>query len=117
MRRDTQGRRLCTARRADGEPCNAPAVRGATVCTHHGAAKGTNGRAAADRLVLSELVGPAMLTLQDLIEDVDTPPAVRLGAARDILDRTGYKPILEVKGVPTVAQFDEWIEELEAEQG
>ncbi len=90
MRRDAQGRRLCTAHRTDGEPCRAPAVKGATVCINHGAAKGTPGRDAADKLILGDLVGPALLKLRDLLNDDTAGASVQLRAAIAILDRSGH---------------------------
>jgi hypothetical protein len=91
IRHDDQGRRLCTATaKSTGKACRAPAVQGATVCHRHGAAKGTPARAAADRVLLSELVGPALLRLRDMIESPDTSDAVALGAIREVLTRTKY---------------------------
>jgi hypothetical protein len=93
-------------------------VKGATVCINHGAAKGTPGREAADRLVLTELVGPAMMTLKDLLEDPDTPPAVRATVARDILDRNGYKAPARVEWdeIPPVGVVEAWVDQLIAEE-
>ncbi len=92
MRSDDQGRRLCSATaKSTGQPCRAPAVAGATICRMHGAAKGTPGRDAADNVMMSQLVGPAMWRLKGLIDSKDTPPAVVLGAIREILDRTNYR--------------------------
>ena len=88
-RTDVQGRRLCTAHRTDGKPCRAPAVKGATVCINHGAAKGTPGRDAADRLILADLVGPALMKLRDLLNDDTVGASVQLRAAIAILDRSG----------------------------
>jgi hypothetical protein len=113
-RHDDQGRRLCTATaKSTGKACRAPAVQGATVCHRHGAAKGTPARAAADRVLLSELVGPALLRLQDLIQSPDTSDAVALGAIREILARTRYgEPI---SGAVLDAAMEAEIARLEAE--
>lgn len=91
MRTDDQGRRLCSAHaKSTGKACCAPAVTGSQVCHLHGAAKGTPAREAADRRNLTELVGPALVRLHGLVTDDVTPPAVRLAAIRETLDRTGY---------------------------
>jgi hypothetical protein len=92
MRTDSQGRRLCSSTaKSTGKPCRAPAVAGATVCRLHGAAKGTPARDKADHLVLSQLVGPALARLKQLVESADTHDAVVLGAIREILSRSGYQ--------------------------
>jgi len=90
MRKDDQGRRLCSAHTTAGKECRAPAVTGATVCRSHGAAKGTPGREAADRVTLNSLVAPALLRLVDVIEDPETPPAAAVAAIRLVLDKTNY---------------------------
>ena len=114
-RTDDQGRTLCTAHTQAGKKCRAPAVKGALVCTHHGAAQGTNGRAAADRVVLEQLVEPAMLVLKDLLENPETPAAVLHATAKTVLDYTGHKPTVRVEGVPALAQLVAWRDELEDE--
>lgn len=115
-RTDDQGRRLCTATaKSTGLPCRAPAVSAATVCRLHGAAKGTPARAAADQVLLTELIGPALTRLKGLVESRTTADGVLLAAIREILDRTGYSETLR----PTLAQIedeiDRLIEEAEAE--
>lgn len=90
MRKDAQGRRLCEAHTSKGDECRGPAVNGSKVCRFHGAAAGSPGREAADRLVLAELIGPALRTLKDLLDDPLTPPAVRLHTSTEVLDRTRY---------------------------
>ncbi|MFB3098812.1 MAG: hypothetical protein ACE1ZX_02090 [Acidimicrobiia bacterium] len=71
-------------------------------------------REKAHRVVLEELVGPALMTLRGLIEDEATPPAVRLGAARDILNRTGYlaPALIEWDVIPPIGVLDAWIDQL-----
>ncbi len=92
MRSDDQGRRLCTANaKSTGQLCRAPAVKGATVCNVHGAAKGTPARAKADNLILTELIGPALWRLKGLIDDKTTSGPVLISAIREVLDRTGYR--------------------------
>lgn len=116
-RKDSQGRRLCTAHTKAGKPCRSPALTGATVCRMHGGAA-PQVREKAARVVLEELVGPALATLRDLIESDATPAAVKLAAARDILDRTGYKPPAKVEwdGPPPLPVVEGWIDDLLAEE-
>jgi len=45
------------------------------------------------RRELSELNVHALRTLKDLLTIGDTPANVQLGAAKDVLDRNGYKPV------------------------
>ena len=117
MRTDKQGRRLCTGTTRQGNPCKAPSLTGAMVCRMHGGSS-PQVREKAHRVVLEELVGPALMTLRGLIEDEATPPAVRLGAARDILDRTGYKAPAHTEWdvIPPIGVVDAWIDQLEAEE-
>lgn len=92
--------RMCTARRTNGEPCRRIAVMGAVVCPVHGgsapqvkAAARVRIERAADRMA-KELLGIAA--------DETTPPAVRLAAIRDALDRSGLgaKTAVEVSVGP-----------------
>jgi len=117
MRTDKQGRRLCTGTTRQGNPCKAPSLTGAMVCRMHGGSS-PQVREKAHHVVLEELVGPALMTLRGLIEDEATPPAVRLGAARDILDRTGYKAPAHTEWdvIPPIGVVDAWIDQLEAEE-
>jgi uncharacterized protein (UPF0147 family) len=66
-------------------------------------------RAAAQRRILENLVTPALATLRNLVTDPNVPPNVKLGASRDILDRTGFKPPTEFTGVLTLQQIEEAI--------
>lgn len=109
---DDQNRRLCEAHRKDGQPCRAAAVHGAKVCRMHGAAAGSPGREAADRIMLGELIGPALATLKDLLDDSTTPPAVRLHTAREVLTRTGYG----AHDRPPDQQIMVWVEDMIAEE-
>ncbi len=114
-RHDDQGRRLCTATTRKGEPCRAAANNGAIVCRMHGASA-PQVKAKSARNLLEELIEPALQALEDIVQDVKQPASARVAAARDILDRTGYKPVIQVQGMPSRAQVADWIEEAEAEQ-
>ena len=115
-RHDNQGRRLCTAHTKAGKPCRSPAVDGAVVCRMHGASA-PQVAARSARVMLEELIEPALLALRDIVEDAKQPASARVAAARDILDRTGYKPVIQVQGMPSREQVAVWIEEAEAETG
>lgn len=104
----------CTATaKSTGETCGNPRVPGAQVCRIHGGAA-PQVKAAAARRVLEALVGPALIKLRELLEDEDTPAHVRFAAVKDILDRTGYKPVEQVE-VLTMDMIEREIARLEAE--
>jgi len=85
----------CTAHsKQSGAPCKQPAIAGGRVCRYHGGAAPQVKRSAQERLAL--LVDPAIDQLTKLLKVVGEP-AVRLRAARDILDRAGLKPKDEIK--------------------
>jgi hypothetical protein len=86
--RRADGRRTCTAHRTDGEPCLGLAIRGAVVCTVHGGSAPQVKRSAEQRI--RDLVDPSLNRIQKTIAD-DANPQLALAAARDILDRAGYK--------------------------
>ncbi len=114
VRHDDQGRRLCIATTRKGEPCRGAANLGATVCRMHGASA-PQVKAKTARTLLEELIEPALMALRDIVQDVKQPASARVAAARDILDRTGFKPVIQVQGVPTLAAVEAWIEEAENE--
>ena len=82
-------KRPCTAHRTDGEPCQAQAIKGMKVCRVHGGSSPQAKKATARRM-LEELVSPALSQLKLIVDNPKTPPAVKLAAVRDILDRTGH---------------------------
>jgi hypothetical protein len=96
LRRDQQGRALCHAHSGrTGELCNAPAVRGMTVCrTHGGASKQAINKA---KLRLAELVDPAIATLAREMATAETS-ADRQRAANSILDRAGWGRVTAIEG-------------------
>ena len=63
---------------------------------------------------MEELVDPALVALRDIVNDRMIPEAVRLAAAKDILDRTGYKPPTQVE-VLTISVEEAKIARREAE--
>ena len=95
--------RICSAHRTNGEPCRKTAVRGTEppLCMSHGAAAPAVRRKARVRLELAadrmakELLGIASAD--------DAPPAVKLAAIRDALDRAGLssKTAVEIEVGPT----------------
>lgn len=64
------------------------------LCRNHGGTS-PGGRTAA-RLRLDELVGPAIATIARIIADPEAPVSVRLRAAQDVLDRSGYPRRVDV---------------------
>lgn len=85
----------CAARRRDGEPCGMAPIRGATVCRKHGGAAPQVKRKAQERLL--DGVPKMLRMLQSLASDETVPPAVRLAAIRDWLDRAGIDRKIEVE--------------------
>jgi hypothetical protein len=86
--RRADGRRTCSRHRTNGEPCRALAIRGANVCYVHGGAAPQVKLAAEERI--RALVDPSLNRIAKAIDD-DENPQLALAAARDILDRAGYK--------------------------
>jgi len=93
-------RRLCSARRTNGEPCKGLAMKGQKVCRVHGG-KAPQSLAAA-KLRLAALVDPAIGVLAYAMEQKTKQLPSAIVAARDALDRTGYK-VVEVVRVETSA--------------
>lgn len=89
--------RTCSAHRSNGQPCRRAAINGGTVCATHGGRSPQVKRAARVRLEMAadrmakELLGIASAD--------DAPPAVKLAAIRDALDRAGLgaKTAVEVE--------------------
>ena len=82
----------CTSpAKTTGKQCRRGAIHGGTVCKKHGGGAPQVKKAAAERL--KALVHPAIDRINQTIEGVNIPAAVALAAAKDILDRTGHKPV------------------------
>lgn len=106
----------CRAKsKSTGGRCKNPPVPGATVCRIHGGSA-PQVKAAAARRVLEALVGPALMEYRKIIERKKTPPAVRLAAIRDLLDRTGYKAPTVIDGYLSLDVIEREIARYEAEQ-
>ncbi len=85
----------CSARKTNGEPCNASPIRGGNVCRMHGGSAPQVKAKAQERLQRGV---PAMLRmLNELASDEDVPPGVRLNAIRDWLDRAGVDRKIEIE--------------------
>ena len=85
----------CSARTRTGNPCSRSPIKGGTVCASHGGRAPQVKRKAQERL-LKEV--PAMLRrLAELASDETVPPAVRLAAIRDWLDRAGITSKIDVE--------------------
>ena len=84
------GVQRCSAQsKQSGQRCKRAVVPGARVCHYHGGAAPQVKEAADERL--RALLYPAIQTLAELI-DLKEFPTVRLGASKDILDRTMGTP-------------------------
>ena len=78
----------CTAHNRGETRCYAYAIPGGTVCRYHGGLAPQVIAKAEDRI--RALVDPSLNRIARTIAD-DQNPALALAAARDILDRAGYK--------------------------
>ena len=84
--------RRCTAHNRAGAPCGKFSMRGQTVCRNHGGASPQAQAKAAEMVELAELrlrgLAPvAVAELESLVTNA-TSEAVRLAAARDLVDRS-----------------------------
>jgi len=81
----------CTAKRSNGTPCNRRAIEGGKVCYVHGGAAPQVKKAARERI--AEMVDPALGVLYKAMKmkAKGSPAPLAVVAARDILDRAGYK--------------------------
>lgn len=96
---------LCSARRKNGTPCKRPPIAGANVCRAHGGAAPQVKRKAQERLL--EGVPKMLRMLKQLASDETVPPAVRLAAIRDWLDRAGIDRKIEID--ITSSAFDQML--------
>jgi len=92
----------CKARSKQSKKrCRRRAIKGGTVCRMHGGGAPQVEKKARERL--NDLVDPAINKLAEALEHGKLSPQA-ITAARDILDRTGYKPGVDLKvtGAPDV---------------
>ena len=90
-------RRQCTAKaKSTGKRCQRAPIKGGSVCPKHGGSAPQVKEKA--RLRLAFLVDPSIETLADFLkpESREKHPSQALGAAKDVLDRTGHKTPDEV---------------------
>ena len=85
----------CKAKsKRSGKRCQKPAIKSGTVCRMHGGAAPQVKKKARERF--NDLVDPAINTLAKAMEEAEEKgekvSTQALNAARDILDRAGYKP-------------------------
>lgn len=90
----------CTAFNNKGERCGRWSIRGHRVCIKHGGRlpnvqKHAAAVVEAARLRLIDMADPAIDVLHDLIQS-GTADAIRLGAAKEILDRAGVRGGIDV---------------------
>lgn len=87
----------CIGHLKNGNRCKRSPIKGATVCRVHGGAAPQVRAKAQQRLM--EGVLPLLAKLYQLATDEKVPPAVRLAAIKDFLDRAGLnsKTTLEVE--------------------
>ena len=86
---------------------------GGKVCASHGG-KAPQVKAASARRVMEALVGPALIEMARIIKDPGAADHVKLAACRDILDRTGFRPVQQLE-VLTIGVVEAEIARLEAE--
>ncbi len=84
--------RRCSATNREGQPCRKYSLRGMTVCRNHGGASPQAQAKAAEMVEIAELrlrgLAPrAVAELESLVTGA-TNEAVRLAAARDLVDRS-----------------------------
>ena len=105
----------CGKKTRNGGKCGSHALIGGTVCRMHGGGAPQVKEANA-RNILKALVSPALAQLKLIVDNPKTPPAVKLAAVRDILDRTGFGATRHVE-VVTLDLIDAEIRKLESELG
>ena len=84
----------CSAHTRLGAPCGRWAILGGTVCPSHGGAAPQTRAKAEERL--RALVTPSITAVSNIIDHGDSD-AVRLAAARYVLELAGYKPTVQVQ--------------------
>lgn len=95
----------CGAKTSDGDPCKNPPMLGGKRCRMHGGAAPQVKAKAQERLL--EGVPKMLRMLKQLASDEAIPPAVRLAAIKDWLDRAGIDRKIEVE--VTSSSFEQLI--------
>lgn len=90
----------CTAKNKRGEPCRRDAIRGGSVCRTHGGAAPQVKAAAEARL--RALADPSIGVLEFALNQKSRNLPAALSAAKDVLDRSGFKPVEEHRDVTEI---------------
>ena len=85
----------CTAHKTNGDTCKANAIKGSNVCRVHGGSAPQVKAKAQQRLLAA--ADDAAAVLVQIIMDKKSPPAVRVAAVKDLLDRAGLKPVEQIE--------------------
>lgn len=94
----------CHAHNRQGEQCGLISVPGAKVCRMHGGMAPQVQAAAGERI---KALAPRAVDVIEALLDAEDPGMLQLAAAKDILDRAGYKPKERVDvSVQTVKTID-----------
>ncbi len=101
----------CKAKRSNGQPCGAHAIRGGTVCVAHGGGAPQVRDAARRRLL--ELVDPAIGVLARAVRPRRSkawePSATELRAVAEILNRTGFASAEPQRDDDSKATWEEFL--------
>jgi hypothetical protein len=87
---------ICTAKRSNGQPCKAQAIKGGKVCRSHGGAAPQVRDAARQRILAAADPVAARLISIALNKKTKHPDAI--AAARDVLNRAGVTAIMSTIG-------------------
>lgn len=85
----------CSAHRTNGDPCNAFAIKGGTVCNKHGGSAPQVKKKAAERI--QEAADPAAANLVRWMGDPKVDMTTRVRIAQDLLDRAGVSKNAKVE--------------------
>ena len=101
---------VCTAKaKSTQEQCGNPPVVGTAVCRIHGGSA-PQVKEAGVRRMMKDLLGPAMVEIGRIIREPDVADNVKFSAIKDLLDRTGYKPVTQIELIPSEEQVQGWID-------
>lgn len=108
-------RNQCVAHKKTGERCQKAPILGATVCRFHGGAA-RHVRAAA-KARLENAADRMARQLLGMVEDGDTPPAVKLAAIKDALDRAGLSPRQALDVSVALAPWEQLVQGMQLKRG